>query len=40
MSMEIDFVRKTARCSRLEKIRNIVIRVKMNIKNSVLDYIR
>ena len=38
--MEMDFLRRLARCSRLEKkIRNI-IREKMNIKNSVLDYIR
>ena len=40
MSMEMDFVRRSARCSRLEKIRNNVIREKMNIKNSVLYYIR
>ena len=40
MSMEMDFLRRSARCSRLEKNRNNVIREKMNIKNSVLDYIR
>ena len=40
MSMEMDFFRRSARCSILEKIRNNVIREKMNIKNSVLDYIR
>ena len=40
MSMEIDFLRRSARCSRLEKIRNNVIREKMNNKNSVVDYIR
>ena len=39
--MEIDFLKRSARCSRLgEKNRNNVIREKMNIKNSVLDYIR
>ena len=40
MSMEMDFLRRSTRCSRLEKIRNNVIREKMDIKNSVLDYIR
>ena len=40
MSMEMDFLRRSARFSRSEKIRNNVIREKMNIKNSVLDYIR
>ena len=39
-SMEMDLLRRSARCSRLEKIRNNVIRGKMKIKNSVLDYIR
>ena len=38
--MEMDFMRRSAKCSRLEKIRNNVIREKMNIKNSVLDYKR
>ena len=38
--MEINFLRRSARRSRLEKIRNNVIREKMNIKYSVLDYIR
>jgi hypothetical protein len=40
MSMEMDFLRRSARFSRLEKIRNNVVREKMNIKYSVLDYIR
>ena len=40
MLMEMDFLRRSAIYSRLEKIRNNVIREKMNIKNSVLDYIR
>ena len=40
MSMEMDFLRRSARCSRLEKIRNNVIREKMSIKNSVLNCIR
>ena len=36
-----NFLRRSARCSRLEKKnRNNVIREKMNIKNSILDYIR
>ena len=38
MSMGNGFLRRSTRCSRLEKIRNN-IREKMNIKNSVLDYI-
>ena len=37
MSMEMDFLRRLARCSRLVKIRNNIIGEKMNIKNSVLD---
>ena len=41
MSMEKDFLRRSTRCSRLEKkIINNVIREKMNIKNSVSYYIR
>ena len=40
MSMEMDFLRGLARCSRLEEIRNNVIREKNIVKNSVLDYIR
>ena len=42
MSMEMDSLRRSTRCSRLEKIRNNVIREKneYRIKNSVLDYIR
>ena len=31
------FLRRSARCSRLEKIRNNVVIEKINIKNSVLD---
>ena len=33
-------LRRSARCSRLEKNRNNAIKEKINIKNSVLDYIR
>ena len=40
MLMEMDILRRSARYSRLEKIRNNFIREKMNITNSVLDYIR
>ena len=40
MSMEMDFLRKSARISRLENNRNNVIKEKMDIKNSVLDYIQ
>jgi hypothetical protein len=40
MSMEMDILRRSTRCSRLEKIRNNVDREKMNIKNHVLDYMR
>ena len=40
MSMEMDFLRRSASCSRLEKIRNNIIREKININNYVLDYIR
>ena len=38
MSMEMDFFRRPARCSSLEKYKNIY--KKMNTKNLVLDYIR
>jgi hypothetical protein len=38
MSMEIDFSRRSVKCSRFEKMRNNVIREKIDIKNSVLDY--
>ena len=38
---EIGFLRRSARCTGLEKIKNNAIRENMNIKNSVLDdYIR
>ena len=40
MSMEINFLRRWARYSRLEKIKNNVIREKVDIKNSVLGYMR
>ena len=40
MSMEINFLRRSARSSRLQKIRNIVIREKMNINDLVLDFMR
>ena len=40
MSIEMDFLRRSARCSKLEKNRNNVVREKMDIKNFVLDYIR
>ena len=38
--MEIDFLRRSATHSRLEKIRNTVIRKEMNVKNSVVGYVR
>jgi hypothetical protein len=39
--MKIDFLRKSVRFSRLQKKnRNNVTREKINIKNSVLDYMR
>ena len=37
--MEMNFLRRSARCSGLEKIRNNVIREEMNVKNSVLEYL-
>ena len=40
MSMEIDFLRRSVSSSRLENIINNVIREEMNIKNSVLDYMK
>jgi hypothetical protein len=40
MSMETDFLRRSIRCSRLEKKIEIMLSEKMNIKNPVLDYIR
>ena len=40
MSMEMDFLGRSARCSRLEKIKNNVIREKINIRHFILDYIR
>ena len=39
MSMEMDFLRRSARHSRFEKIRNNVIRKEMNVQNSVIDYV-
>ena len=36
--MEIDFLRRS-RQSRLEEIRNTVIRKEMNVKNSVIGYV-
>ena len=39
MSMEMDFLRRSARHSRLEKIINTIIRKEMNVKNSVIDYV-
>ena len=38
--MEMDFLRRSARYSRLEKIRNTVIRKEMNVKNSVIVYVK
>ena len=38
--MKIDFLKRSARCWRLEKNRNNVIREKMNIENSLLDCIK
>ena len=38
--MQMDLFRESAKCSRLEKIRNNVIREKINIENSILDYKR
>ena len=38
MSLEMDFLKRSARCSGLEKFKNV--REKMNIKNSVLGYMR
>ena len=40
MSMEMDFLRRSAKYPRLEKNINNVIKEKINIKNLVLDYIR
>ena len=40
MSMDMNFLRRSVKYSRLEKIRNTVIRENMGIKNSALDYIR
>ena len=36
----MDFLRRSAKCSRLEKVRNNIITEKMNNKNSVLEHIR
>ena len=35
----MDFLMRSARHSRLEKIRNTVIKKEMNAKNSVIDYV-
>ena len=40
MSMEMDFLRRSARCSRVLKIRNNFIREEMDMKTSILNYIR
>ena len=40
MPMEMGFLRISARCSTLQKIRNNVFGEKINIKNPVLDYVR
>ena len=37
--MEMEFLRRSARHSRLEKIRNTIMRKEMNVKNSVIDYV-
>ena len=39
MSMGMDFLRRSARCSRLEKTEIMLLEKKIGIKNSVLDYI-
>ena len=36
--MEMDFLRRSVRHSRLEKIRNTIIRKELNVTNSVIDY--
>ena len=38
--MEIDSLRRLARCSRLEKVRSNITRKQINIKNPVSEYIR
>ena len=38
--METEFLRKSARHSKLEKIRSTVIKKEMNVKSSVVDYLR
>ena len=40
MSMEIDFLKEIGEMFKVRKNRNNVSREKMNIKNSLLDYIR
>ena len=40
VTAEIDFLRCSARVSRHEKIRNEVIKDKMNVKNSIVDFIQ
>jgi len=39
-STEIDFWRRSARISRKDKIRNIIIKQKINIVRSLLDYLK
>ena len=40
MYIEMNFLTRSARHSRLEKIRNTVNRKVMNVKNSVIDYVK
>ena len=40
MSMEMNFLKRSARCSRSEKCEIKLLEEKMNIKDSVLGYIR
>ena len=39
-STEMDFWRRSARISRRDKIRNSVIKQKMNVQNSIIDFIK
>ena len=38
--MEIDFLWRLARCLRLEKTEIMLLEKKINVKNSVIDYVR